>query len=330
MNTANRERYLGDILSTDCRIDNNILDRYNKGIGYANDILSILKEMYFGHYYFNMAMQFRNAKLVNGMLCSIESLYGITKSHVEQLEQVDRFLMRKLFNCVITTPTEAYFLETNCLPISFAIIARRIMFYWTILHKSDKELAKQFLEAQQISPSKNDWCLKVVEDMKAVNINLSESEIRSMKKSKFKRIVNINIRESARKYLIKLKNKHSKSDGLSEDYKMQKYLISSELSTEEKQLLFHLRTRTFECRAIYSNQYGEDLACSICGGVDDQQHLLLCSRTTTGVDIGGVQYCDIFGPLEKQVKVVKILRKVIQNRTIIKKNSSNLGSQVHL
>ena len=33
------------------------------------------------------------------------------------------------------------------------------------------------------------------------------------------------------------------------------------------------------------------------------------------MDIGGVQYCDIFGPLEKQIKVVKILRKVNHYRT---------------
>ena len=61
-----------------------------------------------------------------------------------------------------------------------------------------------------------------------------------MKKNKFKNLVNANIREIARKYLIQLKNKHSKSSGLSEDFKMQKYPTSSKLTTDEKQLLFHL------------------------------------------------------------------------------------------
>ena len=127
MHTANRERYLGDILTSDCKIDSNILDRHNKGMGYKNDILSILKEISFGHYYFEMAMQFRNAKLINGMFCSIEALYGITNNHIEQLEQVDRFFMRKVFNCVITTATEAYFLETNTLPLRFVIMAHRLI-----------------------------------------------------------------------------------------------------------------------------------------------------------------------------------------------------------
>ena len=73
MKTANRERYLGDVLTSDCKVDSNILDRVSKGTGQANDILSILKEITFGYHYFNMALPFRNVKLVNGF-CSIKVL----------------------------------------------------------------------------------------------------------------------------------------------------------------------------------------------------------------------------------------------------------------
>ena len=56
--------------------------------------------------------------------------------------------------------------------------------------------------------------------------------------------------------------------------------------------------------------------------MDDQQHLLLCRRTTIGVDLEGVVYSDIFGALEKQIKAAKIFKKVIRNRTTILENSS--------
>ena len=279
---------MGGILTSDTKIDSNITDRYNKGIGCANQILSILKEISFGQYYFEEALQFRNAKLINGMLCSIESIHGLTKSHVEQLEQCDRFLMRKMFNCVSSTAIEAYYLETNTLPLRFVIIARRLMFYWDILQKPALELVNQVFKAQTLSPVRNDWCLKVDEDLKYCNIGLSESEISSMKKNKFKTLVTEKIHEVAKLYLIKLKNKHSKSDGLSADGKVQDYLTSSKLTTEEKQL--HLRTRTFECKANYSSLYNAELACSICLEEDNQGHLLRCGRTTNGVDLKGVQY----------------------------------------
>ena len=216
-------------------------------------------------------------------------------------------------------------METNTLPLRFVIIARRLMFYWDILQKPALELVNQVFKAQTLSPVRNDWCLKVDEDLKYCNIELSEREISSMKKNNFKTLVTEKILEVAKLYLIKLKNKHSKSDGLSADGKVQDYLTSSKLTTEEKQLLFHLRTRTFECKANYSNLYNAELACSICLEEDNQGHLL---RTTNGVDLKGVQYSDIFGPIEKQVPATKILMKVTKNRKILQRKSSNLGSQV--
>ena len=148
MNTSNEERYLGDILTSDCKLDSNIHDRVSKGTGHASEILGILKEISFGYHYFDMAMQLRNAKLINGMFCSIEALYGLNQSHIEQLEQVDKFFMRKVFSCVITTPTEAYYLETGALLLRFINAARRLLFYRTILHEPESELVKQALRFQ--------------------------------------------------------------------------------------------------------------------------------------------------------------------------------------
>ena len=82
--TFDKERYLGDIQSNDTKINSNIQDRQNKGTGYVNQILSNLKEVYFGFYYFSMTLMFRTTNLINGMLCSSEALYGIAKNHVAQ------------------------------------------------------------------------------------------------------------------------------------------------------------------------------------------------------------------------------------------------------
>ena len=71
MKIATYEKYLREILSSDSRIDRNISERYNKGIGIGNQIKSMLKEVSFGTYYFEMAIMFRNSMLINGILCSI-------------------------------------------------------------------------------------------------------------------------------------------------------------------------------------------------------------------------------------------------------------------
>ena len=59
MLTSSREKYLGDIITSDCKINSNIEERYNKGMGIANQIISLLKEISFGQHYFHMAMVFR-------------------------------------------------------------------------------------------------------------------------------------------------------------------------------------------------------------------------------------------------------------------------------
>ena len=46
MLTSDRERYLGDIISSDCKINENVEERYNKGIGISNKIIGLLKKNY--------------------------------------------------------------------------------------------------------------------------------------------------------------------------------------------------------------------------------------------------------------------------------------------
>ena len=160
MATSSKQTYLGDVLSSNGKTDMNITERYNKGLGVANQVFSILKEVHFGNYYFEMAVLFRDSMLVNSILCSVEALYGVKKAHVEKLEAVDRILLRKVLNARYATATEAFYLETGLLPIRFIVIARRLLYYWSILQKSESELVRQVYDAQNIQSQRVLQCLK--------------------------------------------------------------------------------------------------------------------------------------------------------------------------
>ena len=97
MESVDKERYLGDILSSDTKINLNFQDRQNKGTGNVNQIMSMLNEISFGVYYFSMAIMFRTTILANGMLCSSEALYGINDIHITQLESIDTMLFKSVF-----------------------------------------------------------------------------------------------------------------------------------------------------------------------------------------------------------------------------------------
>ena len=57
----------------------------------------------------------------------------------------------KLFSLPKSAPKEGMFIECGKMPIRFMIIMRRIMFYWSVLHRDEKELLNKFLTVQQLS-----------------------------------------------------------------------------------------------------------------------------------------------------------------------------------
>ena len=89
MQKTEKEKYLGNILTSNAKLEENILSRYNKGIGIINEIMGTIKEVSFGYHYFDIGMLYRNSKLINGILCSIEALYGLKTTDIEKLEKCD-------------------------------------------------------------------------------------------------------------------------------------------------------------------------------------------------------------------------------------------------
>ena len=136
MSTTSSEKYLGDILTSNAKIDDNVKMRYDKGMGIINQVISILKEISFGIYHFEIGMQLRTAMLINGILFNTEALFNLTNKHTEMLEECDKVLMRRMFEAEQGTPVESFFLETSAWPIRFIIMGRKLMYYWTILRIS--------------------------------------------------------------------------------------------------------------------------------------------------------------------------------------------------
>ena len=314
MQKTKKEKYLGDILSSSGKIDDNINERFKKGLGIINEIMSVIKEVSFGYHYFEIGILFRNSKLINGIMCSIEALYGLTTKHIEILEKLDRDFFRKLFKSGASTPLECFYLSTNTMPLRFIIIGRRLMFYWSILQKSESELVRRFLTAQELNPVKNDLCLQFKDDMKTCNITLNSYEISTMKKSKFKKVIYSRLREVSREYLLSLKRKHTKLQFLQNTYTLDPYLSSNSISTEEKQTLFKLRTRMIDVKSSFRTQYGQDLACRFCPEEETQSHLLLCNELIDNLDTSSIEYEDIFKDLKKQEAVARLYTQILKIR----------------
>ena len=129
------EKYLGDILSSDGKNMKNVLARVNRGVGIANQIISMLEEICFGNYYFQVAVILRNSLFISSVLCNSEAWYNIIAEERDKLEQADEMLLRKILKCPSSTPKEMLYLELNCLPIRIIIMSRRLNLLSSILRE---------------------------------------------------------------------------------------------------------------------------------------------------------------------------------------------------
>ena len=74
--------YLGDVISQDGSNTANINCKVAKGMGQMNTIMTLLKSVSFGGKYFQIAVTLREAHLINGMMSSAETWYGLRKQEI--------------------------------------------------------------------------------------------------------------------------------------------------------------------------------------------------------------------------------------------------------
>ena len=330
--TNNLSKYFYIYLRNSGKIDNNIQNRVNKGMGSVNTIISLVEEISFGEQYFEMALLFRNSMLINSMLLSSEVLYGVKKVHLEMLESVDKSLLVRLFGVPNSCSYEAVYLETGILPVRFILQGRRLMYYWTLINKSDDELVKKVFEIQKEHHVKDDWILQVKDDLQSLDIDLSEDDIKVMNKENFKNCVKKKLKEKATAFLMKYRDKHSKTENL-KSFKLQSYLTSNKFTNNEKKLLFSLRTRSVHVKRNYKNKYKFNMTCSLCDDASQEEteiHLLKCKKITDQIknnfDIANATYEDIFSEsIEAQLHITKMFNEVFKMKKVLlhKKNISH-------
>ena len=120
--------------------------------------------------------------------------------------------------------------------------------------------------------------LHIQSDLSACYISLSEETIKNMKKAEFQNLVKKKIRNLSKEYLITLRNKHSKSENLLHENSIKDYLTSNQMSTDEKKLLFALKTKTVNVKTNYSNGYS-NMQCRLCNAQGEDEceiHLMKC------------------------------------------------------
>ena len=200
MTKVDSDKYLGNVVSSDCQNKLNIEARGNRGMGIISQIMMLLEEVPLGHHYFECAVLLRESLLINSILVNIEVSYGLTKSDIETLHTVDKILLHKILQAHSGTPVEALFLSLGCIPVKYIIMARRLNFLHYILNRPDSDLVKRFYLVQSKYPVKEDWVHTVNSNIEELKLNLNTEEIRLSFKKCLKVRQKLGTRENLKKF----------------------------------------------------------------------------------------------------------------------------------
>ena len=329
MKDSTKEKYLGDIIHESGKIRHTVEERRDKGLAIVAEILAILDEIPLGKFKFEIGLKLRQAMLINGILFNSEAWHAVTEYELKMLEKVDEYLLRSLVDGHSKTPLEFLYLEAGALPIRFILSSRRMIYLQTILKREDSELTKRIYKAQTDDPLPGDLSELLKKDFESIEETMDESAIKNVNEKSYKKVIKTKVRRAAFKYLIELKEKHSKIKHIEyEDLETQRYLTSPLFSNEEVSLLFSLRSRFMDCKANFKNQYKDtNILCPVCKGNDDtQQHMLECeviinAFKSAGVTIEKNNYEDIFKDHKKQKEITAMYKELLKIKTKLIKDS---------
>ena len=309
------DTYLGDVIRADGRNCSNVQSRVSKGIGIISQIMTILERVSFGRKYFKIAFSLREAMFLSGILTNAGIWYHLTKTDLEDLEKVDRILMRRILSLPESTSNEALYLESGCVDIDTVIKGKRVIYLQYLVKENKDNMLFKFFKAQWDRPGRGDWTSQVKGDLIDLDIPESLEYLEEMSINKFKTMVKKKTKQYALDKFEKLKAKHSKLDNIEyANLKLQEYLESSELSVEDCKVVMLWRLHMAKFRANYGDSKKK---CPICGShTDSQEEIFKNCEEIKKITLSCV-YEDIFK------KPTKELAQVLKQITKLKENSQD-------
>ena len=254
----------------------------------------MLSKITLGSHYFKTAILLRESLFLSKILPNSEAWYGLNNKEIEELEALDKMLIRSILQTPLSTPSEALQLELGLISISTLIKARRINFLHYLVTCKESEMIHNFFKAQWDYPIKNDWTIQVREDLAEFGISDNLDVIKSKSIVSFKKLVKVKASEFEYNKLQKIKSSHSKMDNLKySKLEMQDYFKLENCTASMARLMFKFRCRMADFDENFRGGLGPR-PCRLCGlHLDNQETSFQCPTVTQQLEIK-MEYSKIF------------------------------------
>ena len=313
MQSVQNDTYLGDIISSDGRNKLNIDSRVKKGMGKIVEIMCILKTISLGKHYFKIGLLLRESIFLSSLLFNAEVWYGITKNEINQLESIDRNLIRRICQLPSSAPIAALHLETGCMRIGTIIKARRINYLHYLIKIPKKEMLSKFFIRQWEDNKGADWCRQVKKDLSDFELPVEIEQIEKKTELSWKTLVKKKAREFEHRELQEISKSQKKLNQLKyEKLKLQDYMIK--LGASQALTLLRYRTHMSHYSSNFKGSQGL-LLCPLCKSHDDIQDLVFDCPAVQKELKPEYKYEDIFKD-EVSTELVNLLVRIENLRSM--------------
>ena len=313
MPAVESESYLGDIISGDGTNKLNIQNRVAKGLGRIAQIMSMLDKISLGKHYFKIALVLRESLFLSAVLTNSEVRYRVTQSEIEELETLDRSLLKRIFSCPSSTPTSALYLESGCIRIGTILKARRVNYLQYLLKLPKSEMLSNIFYCQLYDKNPNDWSEQVKKDLVELNLTTNLKNIENMSQFRWKNMVKKKVKVFELEKLLEIKHMKNKSKMKSLTYEkleLQEYL--SRFYVHEAKTIFSFRVRMAQFSENFRGS-NPPAPCPLCSKHLDLQELsFVCPIARQKIQINET-YDKIFHP-QISNNLAKILVAIMKLR----------------
>ena len=280
MPAVHSDTYLGDVISGDGSNKLNISKRISKGHGKIAQIISMIEGISLGKHYFRIAVLLRDSLFLSSILNNSEVWYKVTEGEIEELELLDRTLLKRIFCVPNSTPSAAIYLETGCMRISTIIKARRANYLHYLVKLPEDEMLSKFFRNQWFEGGQYDWTTQIKNDLIDLDLPQNLETIRKKSTLCWKNLVRMKSRKYELRKLLDIKKDKSKMNDLNyEKLEMQPYLKA--LEAKMAKIVFKFRVKMANFSGNFKGN-GQTATCPLCGSHSDIQDL--CFRCPVVVE----------------------------------------------
>ena len=163
-----------------------------------------------GKHYFKIALLLRESIFLSSVLNNSEIWYRLTKNDLEELEVLDRSLLKRIFSAPNSTPTAALYLETGTMTIGTIIKARRLNFLQYLVKLPKEEMLSRFFHCQWLESNQHDWTNQVRIDLEELDLTVDLEEIEKKSIFSWKNLIKKKAKEFELRKLLNMNESKSK------------------------------------------------------------------------------------------------------------------------